>query len=407
MTNLDTEKKEYKQKAEQIVNAFAGDDKDEAVEQLTGAMMEIQQKLLSEAASMTDAQDEKALMQRGMQPLTSKEKDFWQKTIGALKSANPKQALTDLDVTFPISIIDRVFEDIRVDHPLLDEITFVNAGLITRIITSSISGVAGWGELCDPITDEIGAKFEAIELNLQKLTAYIPVCIAMLDLGPAWVDRYVRMALNEVILVALEAAIVDGDGKTKPIGMTRALSGAVDGVYPRKATTAVNSLDPATIGGLLETLTVTKNGNRRPVDRLLMVVNPGDYFTKVFPAVTPRTTDGNYAQNVLPFPTTVVQSPAVPEGTAVFGLAKRYYAALASAKDGKIEYSDEYKFLDDYRYYKVRLYGNGQPLDENAFIYADISGLQPTYLKVEVVDSTTATTTTTDDTTTDDTTVAG
>lgn len=388
MTNLDKETKDIQQMAEQVVNAFVGEDKDEAVKQVANSMIALQQRLIAEANSLDDARDATVLAQRGMQPLTKKENDFWQKAIDAMRSANPKQALTDLDVVMPETTINRVFEDIRVNHPLLNEITFMNTGALTKIITSAITGAAGWGELCDPISDEIGASFTPIELGLYKLTAYIPVCLAMLDLGPAWLDRYVREALNEVDLTALEAAIVDGDGKTKPIGMTRALSGDTGGVFPRKTAVTVTSLDPASMGTILETISKSPNGNRRAVNSILMVVNPADYFTKVFPATTPRRADGLYAQNALPFPTKVVQSPAVPEGYAVFGLASRYFMAMGAGKGGKIEYSDEYKFLDDYRYYKVKTYGNGTPLDENAFVLADISNLKPTPYEVRVVDDT-------------------
>ena len=35
-------------------------------------------------------------------------------------------------------------------------------------------------------------------------------------------------------------------------------------------------------------------------------------------------------------------------------------------------------FLEDERVYLVKLYGYGMPLDNTAFVYADISGLVPT-----------------------------
>ena len=40
------------------------------------------------------------------------------------------------------------------------------------------------------------------------------------------------------------------------------------------------------------------------------MVNPEDYFTRVFPATTVRAADGTYSKDVFPFPTTVVQSAA-------------------------------------------------------------------------------------------------
>ena len=57
---------------------------------------------------------------------------------------------------------------------------------------------------------------------------------------------------------------------------------------------------------------------------------------------------------------------------------------IGTAKSGKIDYSDDYRFLEDERVYLTKLYGHGQALDDNAFVYADISGLKPANVKVEV-----------------------
>ena len=55
-----------------------------------------------------------------------------------------------------------------------------------------------------------------------------------------------------------------------------------------------------------------------------------------------------------------------------------------SSKGGKIEYSDDYKFLEDQRYYLVKLLGNGRASSDNDFIYLDISGLKPTNFNVNI-----------------------
>ena len=56
----------------------------------------------------------------------------------------------------------------------------------------------------------------------------------------------------------------------------------------------------------------------------------------------------------------------------------------AGSNGGKIEYSDEYKFLDDERVYINKLYGNGRALDNNAFILLDISKLEAATIPVTV-----------------------
>lgn len=147
---------------------------------------------------------------------------------------------------------------------------------------------------------------------------------------------------------------------------------------------AVTSLDPVAYGTLLAGMAKTPNGHARTIERVLMVVNPNDYLTKIMPATTVRATDGTYVNNVLPFPTTIIQSVQVPANRAIIGLGDRYFMGLGTAKSGKIEYSDEYHFLEDERVYLVKLYGHGEPLDNNAFVYADITNLKPTVKQVVV-----------------------
>lgn len=346
----------------------------------------IQSAVLEESKEIIASNDTAVLAQRGVRQLTNEENKYYSKVIEAMRGKDPKQAITLIDDVMPKTVIDEVFKYLTESHPLLDAITFQNTGAIVQWIMSTSSGVAGWGELCSTIDDELSGAFSVIELGKYKLSAFIPVCQAMLDLGPVWLDSYVRTLLSEALAVALEAAIVDGDGNGKPIGMTRALTGAVDGVYPQKTAVAITALDTTTYGTLLNTLSQAPNNKRRAISSVLLVVNPADYFTKVFPATTPRTTDGGFSYGVFPFPTTVVQSSAVPSGKAVMGLADRYFMGLGTgtAKGGKIEYSDEYKFLEDQRVYKIKLYGNGRPMDENAFILLDITGLVP-YVQQVVV----------------------
>jgi len=384
MRNLDLMQKERTEILQRMSQAITENNSEAYVQAFNDLAASIQEAVRAEYEQAIQSNDASILAQRGVRQLTSEETQYYQAVIEAMKSNNPKQALSEVDKVLPKTTIDAVFEDLTANHPLLDAINFQNTGALVEIIISTSSGVAGWGDLTATINEELAGSFAIIELGQKKLSAFIPVAKAMLDLGPAWLDRYVRTLLAEALATELEAAIVDGDGNGKPIGMTRKLSGAVDGVYPRKTDTAITDLSPATFGTILNTVSQGPNGKRRAVPELLMVVNPADYYTKVFPATTPRTTDGGYTTGVFPYPTKVIVSAAVPSGKAVFGLGNRYFFGLGTAKGGKLEYSDEYRFLEDQRVYLIKLYGNGRALDENAFVYVDISNLVPTVQKVEV-----------------------
>lgn len=385
MINLDL----IKQKKTEILQRMAAAVKDDNAEAYSDAFDELMEVVkdgvLAEANGLIQSNDQVILAGRGVRALTSKETEFYQKFISAAKSDNPKQALSGTDNVMPKTIIDSVMEDIAEAHPLLDAIGFQNTAALTEILVSTTSGTAVWGELTGEITGELGASFTKIELAKKKLTAFMLVAKAMLDLGPEWLDRYVRAVLVEANAVGLEEAIVDGDGNDKPLGMTRALTGAVDGVYPRKTAITITDIDPVTYGSILNILSQGPNGKRRAITSIIVVVNPTDYFTKIFPATTVRKSDGGFNFDVFPFPTTVFQSAAVPAGNAIFGLPKRYFAGLGTGKGGKLEYDDSVKFFEDQRAYAIKLYGDGRPLDANSFVVADITGLVPYVKKVLIV----------------------
>lgn len=348
----------------------------------------IAQKVTAQFEAQQQSADANVLASRGTRQLTSEESRYFQKLGEAMKSANPKQALADLDVVMPKTTIDAVFEDLTSSHPLLNAISFRNtSGLIEMIVNTHEDQLGTWSPLTAEITKELTSGFKKINLSLTKYSAFIPVAKAMLDLGPAWLETYVRTILQETIYLGLEEAILKGTGKDMPIGMNRKVGEGVtvtDGVYPEKDTVAVTALDPVTYGGLLSVMAKTPNGHQRTIQNVILVVSPADYFNKIMPATTIRAADGTYVSNVLPFPTTVIQSIHVPDGKMIIGLAGRYFMGIGTAKSGKIEYSDEYRFLEDERVYLCKLYGHGEPLDNNAFVYCDISGMEPAVQEVNV-----------------------
>jgi hypothetical protein len=216
----------------------------------------------------------------------------------------------------------------------------------------------------------------------------------MLDLGPAWLDRYVRTILAEAIANGLEDGIINGVGVSEnaapnpiyePIGMIKDLENfVVNTGYQDKNAVPISDFSPENYGGLIAQLAVNRNGLYRRVPEVLLIVNPVDYFTKVIPATIYQTPQGTYARDIFPFPTRVVQSAYMGLGKAVLGIGRRYLMAMGTSRGGKIEYSDEVNFLEDERVYLVKLYGNGRPLDNTSFLLLDISGLNPLVPKVDV-----------------------
>lgn len=387
MNNLDARQNSRNAILQRMTEAVRNNDSEAFAQAYNDLARSIEENLRGEIQELQASQDTDILTARGVRVLTSQERTFYTGLIEAMRSDAPQQALTGVETVLPETVIDSIFDDLTQNHPLLSIVNFQNTRALIKLLTSKSGGVAAWGPLGKKISDELSAQFTETNLTLAQLTAFIPIPKYVLDLGPEWMDRYVRELLGEATATQLEVGIIDGTGKDMPVGMNRKLTGAMDGVHSVKDTVTVTDLSPTTYGTLLSTLAKGPNDKTRAVTRVMLAVNPTDYFTKVLPGNTVRSADGRYVNDVFPFQTDVVQSAAVPSGKAVFGIAKKYLMALGTQKGGKIEYSDHYQFLEQNRVYAVHLYGYGQALDENAFIYLDISGLKPTNLKVEVVEN--------------------
>jgi HK97 family phage major capsid protein len=340
--------------------------------------------------------DTNVLAQRGYRQLTSEETEFYQNLAKAGKASDPKQAFTDLintDGGMPETIIEDVYRDLLEEHPLLDKITFQNVKYLTKwLLNDHTRQKAAWGQINGEITQEIESAFKGVEVTLLKLTAYAVIPQDMLDLGPSFLDNYIRTILKEALYVALEKAIVSGSGKDEPVGLNRDIHEGVDFStstgYPEKTAIQVTNFLPANYGPLVAKLAVTEKGRMRSFDEVLMICNQVDYLNKIMPATTTLTTGGTYARDLFPFPTEVVRSNEVKTGQAILCLPEEYFFGLGESKDGKIEYSDEFKFIQDARTYKIKLHGNGRPYDNTVAIVLDISKLDPAYVVVKTAENT-------------------
>lgn len=356
----------------QIKDAIEAGDTDKQMEAIQALMEFAAQDAACEVKkAMAEQNNDDAIMTaRGVKLLTSEEKKYFKALANAIKN---ETSLNTTELTFPETTINRVFEELEERHEILDVVDFQNVTGITEFIvrTGDVTP-AWWGKLTDEIKQKLDSGFEKKPTNLYKLTAYLPIAKSYLDLGPNWLETFIRRFLVEALSMGLEEGIVAGTGKDSPIGMDKDLKGSVvEGVYPEKTAIKIADLKPKTYGSLIGMLT---NNGKRAIKEVVLVVNPMDYFTKIFPATTVLNALGIYTPNVLPFPTKICQSPALAQGKAILGLNKKYFMGLGSTQ--KIEKSDEYKFLEDERVYVGKMYGNGFPKDNDAYLTLDISEME-------------------------------
>lgn len=333
----------------------------------------------------TDAQ---VLAARGVRQLTGEERTYYQSLAECMRAADPRQALTNANLVLPQTVVDAVFEELQSEHPLLSRVDFVpTGGAVRMLMNTNDYQKAAWGDLCAAVVAEIVAGFKAVDTTLDKLSAVMPVCKAMLDLGPEWLDNFVRQVLYEALANGLEDGIVNGTGASMPIGVTRYVgddAAVVGGVYPAKNPIVITDFSAETVGRLLAMLAVDGSGKARVVREVILLVNPVDYYGKIRPATSIMAPDGTY-RSALPYPMDIIPCAAVESGKAIIGLPYRYAAFAGMGKNGRIEYSDDEKFSEDKRVYLIKLYANGLPKDNNAFIVLDVSGVVPATYKVQQV----------------------
>lgn len=329
-------------------------------------------------------QDTTILSGRGQVVLTTAETTYYNGLIAAAQSESPKAALEKYDAAMPETIIDRVIESIRKAHPLLDAINFQNVAYMTRIVLNAAPGAAAvWGKITTAITKELNGALKEMSMVQCKLTAFMCISQDLLALGPVWIDRYVVATLSEAVAMGLETAIVDGDGKDKPIGMTRTIPAdeSSTGVnYERKQAVPLAEMTPQAWGPIVAMLAKDPldENQSRTVDgnELIFLCNPFDYWEKIMPATTFQRQDGSYARDILPVPAKLFQTAALSKGQAILGIGSNYMLGLGpGGKQGVITPDDSVRFFEDERAYKAKLLGNGRPLDNNSFILLNIADM--------------------------------
>lgn len=377
MKNIDIKNQEKKDLKEKALKAL----KEENVEEQAEVVQEWFDAIAKDAAeevvknNINTSNDISILNARGVKQLTSQEREYYNKLIDAMKSSNPKAALENVDVTMPVTTINRVFEDLTIEHPLLSLITVNNVtGMTETIIRTGDIEPAWWGSLSDEIKKEIEAGFKKETVSLCKLSAFLPISKAYLELGADWLDTFIRKVLAEALSAGLVKGIVAGTGVNQPVGMNADLEEAFTPgeARPLKEAIEVLDLEPTTVGPIIAKLT---NGGKRVVTKVALIMNPEDYWSKVFPATTSKNNAGIYIKDQFPFPADFCQEPSVEKGTCLIGLPKKYNLNVGMPQ--KIEADDSFRFLDDERTYLAKMSANGSPVDNSSFIVLDISKLKP------------------------------
>ncbi|QUM67880.1 phage major capsid protein [Staphylococcus delphini] len=310
--------------------------------------------------------DEQVLMKRGQNVLTSEEKRFF---------TNLVEDDADLDtykeeIILPETTVSRVFEDMQSERPLLSKINFQIAGIKTRIIAGDPDGAAMWGEIFGKIQGQIQANFREYTFSQNKLTAFAIVPKDLLDFGPEWVERYVRLQLAEAMGAKLEEGIVKGNGpvQNQPVGLIKDMvkdeSGNITSVKDKTEKGKLTFADAKTtvteLSNLMNSLSVKENGKRINISgKVSLLVNPDQLFA-IQAKYTIQNANGQWVTS-LPFNLDILPSEFVEKGKIIAFVPSRYYAMYKGAT--QIREYGEVLALEDANVYIAKQYAHGMPDD--------------------------------------------
>lgn len=381
----------------QMADAMQSDDKDKIALAWSAFADCIANQVRSDFRASQGNGDAEALADRGYRKLTGAEQRWYERVSSALKSKNPKQEFIDIlasdekDDVMPETIIEDVLRYLQENRPLLSKVRMQYVGFSTKWVINDNSVQRGaWGEIDAKIVTEIKGAIKILDVEQAKYSAFCIIPIDILDMGPQFLDSFIRATLAEATGLGLEEAIVAGNGVNMPCGMMRNPNGVFDQTngYPEKEAIKVTSFAPVEYGNIVAKVSRTEKDKERQFDKVYILCSMTDYLTKIMPATTVLTPNVGYVSNLFPFPTEVIPCSAVPHGKCVLGVLDDYTLAVGGNKNGVIEYDDSIGFLDHTRAFRIVQHAAGRAYDNTSFIVLDISNLDPAYITVKNVDAT-------------------
>lgn len=341
-------------------------------EMLNALATDVQKEILNEV-NLRMA-DNVVLQSRGQNVLTSEETRFFNQVI-------EQGGFTDKDI-LPKTTQERVFEDIKKENPLLNQLGLQNLGAITEFIFSDPEGMAVWGPLFGDIQGKLNTTFWKESIEQLKLTAFVPIAKDMLKLGPAWMERYVRTILVQAMSVGLERGFVAGRGlaQNEPVGLLKNVDPET-GAVTDKPSAGTLTFEPGrtTINEMRDVVKklsekLDKDGNvkdepRKVAGKVVMVTNPFDTFD-IQANATIQNANGVYLTN-LPFNPIMTESIFVPQGKVLFFVKGEYIAAIGGGLE--VNRYKETLALEDADLFIAKQFATGKPRDNNAAQVYDLN----------------------------------
>ena len=325
----------------------------------------------AEYDELKNVTDNRVLEARGITTLTAEETKFYNEAV--------KTGGFDSEVVWPETILERVFENLQKDHPILSIVNFTPTVGRVKVIRARRTGVAVFGPLHKDLEGQLDSKFGASEFVQLALTAFFLVSNDTLDLGPRWIDRFINLSLTEAVRDIWAEKIIAGTGNNEPIGLLKDLDAAVTlGVYKDKATAGTLTFGKDKI--VTEVADVMKKLSkftykvdkadkgevkyRSVAGKVFLIVNPVNYWD-IVSRITFANLNNIYG-SAMPFidVKNIIESVDVPENKLIAFVEGEYDATQSRAE--KVSVYKETFAMKRATLYAVDMLGNGYPTNNEA-----------------------------------------
>lgn len=323
--------------------------------------------------------DNAVLNARNVNRLTNEEKKFYNALVSE-DHVNTDTNWKDGEL-LPETVVDRIFEDIETEHPLLKYITIQRTGLRARVIRSVPEGQVVWGPVFSEIKGQLETSFFEQDVTLGKATAFVVVPKDLKDAGVQWVDRYVRAQIKEAFAVAIEKTAIQGLGaaKNQPVGLMNEINRTNGAVSEKTSAGTLTLADAETsikeIGNIIKNLSIKeyydKDGNVKRskgasvLNNVVIALNPADY---IYTGIAFMQLHNGQFVSPVPFNVTFEQSEFVPQGKAV-AFDKTRYNFYAGSEVIVREF-DQTLALEDMDLYTAKQFLYAEPDDnKTSFVY--------------------------------------
>lgn len=303
-------------------------------------------------------------------------------------SIKEKRALSNAGLLVPEIMLGMIRENVLNYSKLYSRVFVRRLSGNGRLNVMGTIPEAVWTECCANL-NEIDLAFNDVEVDCNKVGAFIPVCNAVLEDSDIDLASEIMTALGQAIGLALDKAILYGTGIKMPLGIvTRLAQTSKPAGYPATArewvdlhTSNIKTISSGTTGVALFQALVTDAAaakGRYSRGSKIWVMNETTRTALIAQAMTVNAAGAvvSGVDGTMPvIGGDIIVLDFVPDNVIVGGYIDLYL--LGERRSIEMERSEHVRFINDQTVFKATARYDGQPTIAEAFVAIGINSTTP------------------------------